>query len=264
MKVKLLPLFLEGPTRMMNTIHTTQARNLYKEVKKSELRDDALSMYTICGDIQGAPLDMGRQRDFPAGWLENQSVWLHMSYKFYLSLLKQEMYDEFFDEMTMGGMLPFMNVTDYGRSLTECVSFIVSSAFKDSRLHGRGFLPRLSGSTSEFLLMWASMFIGPQPFFLDNDGLLNFQLVPALPAWMFSDNNDGTRIVSFQLFGSIHVTYHASSGSTENLFRVKPHHYRVGLRDGSVHDIHASCIEDVQLVEKIRRMFFVSSIDVYF
>ena len=34
------------------------------------------------------PLQIGRMMAFVPGWLENQSVWLHMSYKYYLELLR--------------------------------------------------------------------------------------------------------------------------------------------------------------------------------
>ena len=57
---------------------------------------------------------------FSPGWLENQSIWTHMSYKFYLQLLRGKLYDVFFSELTGGGMLPFQDPLVYGRSLMEC------------------------------------------------------------------------------------------------------------------------------------------------
>jgi hypothetical protein len=159
---------------------------------------------------------MGRMMAFTPGWLENQSVWLHMSYKFYLELLRKGMFDEFFDEMTSGSILLFMRPDQYGRSLMECSLFIASSAFDDPSVRGRSFLARLSGSTAEFLSMWVLLMIGPNPFFLAEDtGELQMQLLPVLPLWFFeSDTTDGNTkddllvVVNFKLFGAITVHYH--------------------------------------------------------
>jgi hypothetical protein len=41
---------------------------------------------------------------FTPGWLENQSIWMHMSYKYYLELLRGKLFDQFFSEMRGGGM----------------------------------------------------------------------------------------------------------------------------------------------------------------
>jgi hypothetical protein len=232
MVVSLFPLFLEGPTRMLKTIETAtkdpvspsiiEAKNLYSKVRMSPLRDNVLQMYTISASLQGESIDMGLEMAFAPGWLENQSVWLHMSYKFYLQLLRHGLYDEFYQEMLGGGILPFMNPSQYGRSLMECSSFIASSAFDDPNIRGRGFLARLSGSTAEYLSIWVLMMIGPNLFSVDShNGQLQMQLKPALPRWLFEDGPtllDGTNIpqmqnpassnstdvtLSFKLFGSI-------------------------------------------------------------
>jgi hypothetical protein len=44
-----------------------------------------LNMYFV-RESQGQSYDMGRQIAFAPGWLENQSIWMHMSYKYYLQL----------------------------------------------------------------------------------------------------------------------------------------------------------------------------------
>jgi hypothetical protein len=263
MIVNLFPLFLEGPTRMMKTTSSkTEALAIYQRVRSSTLRDEKLQMYTISASLKGASFDMGREVAFAPGWLENQSVWLHMSYKFYLELLRHKLYDAFFDEMTNGGFLPFMDANLYGRSLTECSSFIVSSAFEDPSLHGRGFLGRLSGSTAEFLSLWVLMFIGPNPFFLDkNTGQLGMRLIPTLPHWLFKDDGDGFLTVSFRLFSAIDVTYHLKT--SRNLFDTSPTKYVVELRDGTVLNIDGPSIGPV-IAEKIRRVAFASSINAFF
>ena len=269
MTVNLFPLFLEGPTRMMKIVSDkTKAQEIYNSVKSSPLYDTDLGMYTISASLKDASIDMGRDMAFASGWLENQSVWLHMSYKFYYQLLRHELYDEFFDEMSSGGMLPFMDPKKYGRSLLECSSFIASSAFEDPSIRGRGFLARLSGSTAELMSMWILMMIGPKPFYLDQEtGQLQMQLVPALPRWMFiADNNDGggntAPTVSFKLFGAIDVTYYHYRGDA-NLYNIPPSRYVIQLHDGSVFRVDGPSIEPV-LADKIRREVFVASIDAYF
>ncbi|KAJ1429006.1 hypothetical protein B484DRAFT_329235 [Ochromonadaceae sp. CCMP2298] len=135
-----------------------------------------------------------------------------MSYKFYLELLRGGLYEEFFAEIATG-MCPFMDAEVYGRSPLEAASFIVSSAFPDKKLHGQGFLARLSGSTAEFLSMWALMFAGDAPFTLDKDGELQLALNPILPGWLFPPTgrcpNDTTVFlsVSFTFLGTTEVTY---------------------------------------------------------
>ncbi len=151
-------------------------------------------MFTVSESLAAIGPEIGRMVAFAPGWLENQSVWLHMSYKFYLELLRGQLFEEFFHELRCGAV-PFLDPKVYGRSPIEAASFIVSSAFPDSKMHGSSFLARLSGSTAEFLSMWSLMFIGAEPFIVEpatsaadtpigqNELVLHFQ--PALPAWLF-------------------------------------------------------------------------------
>eukprot|EP00555_Chaetoceros_dichaeta_P003014 CAMPEP_0198248510 /NCGR_PEP_ID=MMETSP1447-20131203/259_1 /TAXON_ID=420782 /ORGANISM="Chaetoceros dichaeta, Strain CCMP1751" /LENGTH=1219 /DNA_ID=CAMNT_0043932919 /DNA_START=97 /DNA_END=3756 /DNA_ORIENTATION=+ len=274
MQVGRFPLFLEGPTRYLKTVIDDKAAvsTMYQKVKKSGLRDEALKMYYVSASLKGQSYDMGRMMAFTPGWLENQSIWMHMSYKYYLELLRGKLYVEFFDEMRGGGMLPFMDPVKYGRSLMECSSFLASSAFSDPSYHGRGFSARLSGSTAEFLSMWKLIFIGQNPYFIDeNDGTLKMHLKPAIPAWMFEDDGenaadptydeDGYKTVSFKLFAHIPVTYHNSKGS--DLFGIAPDKYKVTMADGEVHNVQGSVIP-TNLAVAIRKLYSVQSIDAYF
>ena len=272
MRIRKFPMFLEGPVRYMKTIQDEEdkMKDTYQRVLTSGLRDTELNMYFLSATLKGQTFDMGRQIAFAPGWLENQSIWMHMSYKYYLQLLRGKLYTEFFSEMKGGGILPFMDPKVYGRSLMECSSFIASSAFPDPSIHGEGFLARLSGSTAEFMSMWKLMFIGPKPFFLNEMGDVEMQLVPALPAWLFEDKNaetlpnfddDGNYIVIFKLFAAIDVTYHNPSGG--DLFGVPPTKYTVTMADGSEVDIDGPTIPtDTALA--IRRVKDVKSIDAYF
>lgn len=215
-KMHTLPLFLEGPTRHLKVLGALSDRKkLYELVKNSNLYDKALKMYTLSESLVGMGQDIGRMMAFSPGWLENQSVWLHMSYKFYLELLRGGLYEEFFAEIKTG-LVPFMDNKVYGRSPLEAASFIVSSAFPDPKLHGASFLARLSGSTAEMLSMWALMFAGPTPFSLDKDGLLMLKLEPIIPGWLFGD--DGT--VSFTFLGAIQVTYY--NPSKADTWKIQP------------------------------------------
>merc|ERR1711971_1499632 len=185
-------MFLEGPVRYMKTIQDKEdeMQDIYDRVLTSGLRDTELKMYFLSATLQGQTYDMGRQIAFAPGCLENQSIWMHMSYKYYLELIRGKLYDEFFSEMRGGGMLPFMDPVRYGRSLMECSSFLASSVFSDPSYHGRGFSARLSGSTAEFLSIWKLMFIGDKPYFIDESGELKMHLKPVIPAWMFKDDSE--------------------------------------------------------------------------
>lgn len=270
MKVGNFPLFLEGPVRYMKTIQDNKEamKTMYERVLSSGLRDKKLKMYFLSASLKGQSYDMGRMMAFSPGWLENQSIWLHMSYKYYLQLLRGKLYDEFFSEMKNGGILPFMDPNVYGRSLMECSSFIASSAFPDPSMQGRGFLARLSGSTAEFMSMWGLMFIGEKPFFLNHAGDVEMRLEPALPSWLFEDeenkgtrDEDGNLLVSFKLFGKIVVTYHNPGGG--NLYGVNPTSYIIKLSDGSTIDVKGSSIPTKTTIA-IRKVSNVESIDAFF
>lgn len=273
MKVGRFPLFLEGPTRYLKTVTSNKedVAAMYDKVKLSGLRDEELKMYYVSASLEGQSYDMGRMMAFAPGWLENQSIWMHMSYKYYLELLRAKLYDQFYSEMKGGGILPFMDPVIYGRPLMECSSFLASSAFPDPSFHGRGFSARLSGSTAEFLSMWKLIFIGSNPYYLDEDGKVVFSLKPAVPSWMFKDDDpnasdptydeNGILTISFKLFAHIPVTYHNSHGG--DLFDVTPNSYKVTMVDGTEKSIEGGVIP-TDLALTIRRIWDVKSIDAYF
>lgn len=198
-----LPLFLEGPVHDLKLQSGLASRlGLHEKVKSSALYDAKLGMYRVNEALDRSQLELGRAAAFTPGWLENGSIWLHMEYKYLLELLKGGLYEEFFEEFRRCGV-PFLNEAVYGRSTTENVSFIVSSLNPDERLHGRGFVARLSGSTAEFLQMWQLMFFGPQPFAL-RDGKLELDLRPAIPEHLI----DETLTLEATLAGTCRVRLH--------------------------------------------------------
>lgn len=201
-KQHMLPLFLEGAVRYMKLpIGETNRKSLYAHVKASDLYDKKLSMYKVNASLKDTTFEAGRCCSFTPGWLENESIWLHMEYKYLLELIKGGLYKEFFEDFK-NAAVPFLNPETYGRSIYENSSFIASSANPDTRIHGRGFVARLSGSTAEFLQMWTLMMFGHTPFAMTKDGLA-VEFAPVLPEYLIP--NDG--VVEAKFIGKVPVTY---------------------------------------------------------
>lgn len=203
-----LPPFLEGPMHALRTCaDVDRARAIYQQVHASTLFDRKLGMYKTNAPLDSCSHEIGRLRAFTPGWLENESIFLHMAYKYLLEVLRAGLHDEFFIDLRHG-LVPFLDPQIYGRSPLENSSFIVSSAHPDASLHGRGFVARLTGAAAEFLSMWCLMTAGRQPFFL-REGELCLALRPTLPHWLF--RADGT--LTFTFLGHCRVTYRISSTS---------------------------------------------------
>ncbi|MCD8105845.1 MAG: hypothetical protein LUF35_12825 [Lachnospiraceae bacterium] len=200
-----LPHFLEGAVHVLRLpASREEKKELYARIRKSALYDKKLSMYKVNEPLVGTSFELGRCRAFTPGWLENESIWLHMEYKYLLELLKSGLYDEFFQDFHAAAV-PFLDPEVYGRSVYENSSFLASSANLDPRRHGRGFVARLSGSTAEFIHMWTLMMFGAQPFVYNETGKkLTLRLQPALPAWLIPE--DG--IVEARFLGNTTVRYH--------------------------------------------------------
>lgn len=179
-----LPLFLEGFVHALRTERSRSAE-IHRAVKRSPLWDRKLGMYKVNASLQKESYEIGRARAFAPGWLENESIWLHMEYKYLLELLKNGLTQEFY-ESASEALVCFQKAGVYGRSILENSSFIASSAHVDPSVHGQGFVARLSGSTAEFIQMWILLSAGPRPFFLDAAGELSFRLEPALSRGLFT------------------------------------------------------------------------------
>lgn len=182
-EVQKVPYFLEGPVRYLKLNRSLEEKeNLYRAVKSSDLYDRKLKMYKVNASLQEASYELGRARAFTPGWLENESIWLHMEYKYLLELLKSGLYQEFLKDFHQA-LVPFLEEETYGRSILENSSFIASSKNPDSKIHGKGFVARLSGSTVEFLNMWKNMMFGKEPV-LFQDGELMVQFKPVIPEYL--------------------------------------------------------------------------------
>lgn len=252
----LLPLFLEGPTRALKCITDREKADvLHQRIQASDLFDTKLQLYKVNASLQGQPHDIGRAHAFTPGWLENESVWMHMAFKYALALLDAGLYAAFYD--TLQHLLPpFMDAATYGRSPLENVSFIVSSAHPDASLHGAGFVARLSGSTAEFLSMWTRMMIGKRPFFVQ-DGELCLALRPLLPGWLFQA--DGT--LAFTFLGQCRVTYH-NPDRVDTFMDLRIQHMTLHRQDGQIVSLLGAVIP-APYAAAVRAGEFVA-IDAYF
>lgn len=200
-----LPFFLEPQVHALRLIsNIDKAKALYAATKKSNLYDKKLKMYKSTASLKSMPFEIGRCRIFTPGWLEHESVWLHMEYKYLLEILKSGLYAEFYENFK-NVLIPFQNPQRYGRSILENSSFLVSSAFPDKTMHGNGFVARLSGSTAEFLQIWLIMNMGLKPFILNGKDELNLRFRPILAGWLFTKKD---KTYSFNFLSTIKVVYH--------------------------------------------------------
>ncbi|HLF18129.1 MAG TPA: hypothetical protein VI749_04450 [Candidatus Omnitrophota bacterium] len=210
-KKHVLPLFLEGYVHALRASGTKEERlKFYNNVKETDLFDRKLKMYKVTSDLSSQTEEIGRARIFPRGWLENESIWLHMEYKFMLELLRGGLYEEFYENFR-NVLIPFHKPQRYGRSILENSSFIVSSVHEDEALHGQGFVARLSGSTAEFLHIWLLMNIGLKPFSVNSKNELNLNFDPVLAGWLFTTKASTAfpkNTYAFQFLGKILVVYH--------------------------------------------------------
>ncbi|TMW70934.1 hypothetical protein [Alteribacter natronophilus] len=221
--------FLEGVVKSMKVCgDREQAKDIYRAVRASDIYDRKLKMYKTSAPVAGEPGELGRVKAFTPGWLENESIFLHMEYKYLLATLQSGLYDEFYEDIRHA-LIPFLDPAVYGRSTLENSSFLASSANPDPKLHGRGFVSRLSGSTVEHLSIWFTMMTGGKPFAVEN-GTLTCRLNPALPGWMFTEDGE----VSFTFLGNVNVTYvNSERQDTFGQDAVKPVKFEVIWTDGT-------------------------------
>ena len=195
--------FLEGPVRYLKLPGSCEAkRELYRKVKNSDLYDKALGMYKVNASLRKESYELGRATAFTPGWLENESIWLHMEYKYLLELLKSGMYEEFAEDFHKAG-IPFQPEERYGRSCLENSSFLASSSNPNPDIRGKGYVARLSGSTVEFLQMWRILMFGIRPFYTEN-GKLCLQFAPAIPEYLLDQNLS----IRARFLGKTDVVYH--------------------------------------------------------
>lgn len=201
--------FLEGAVHALrSSTDPVQAQALRQAVRASALYDTALGMYRVNVPLDTESFEIGRSRIFSPGWLENESIFLHMHYKFLLETLRSGLAAEFFEDLKRG-LVAFHQPEVYGRSPLENSSFIASSRFPDAQAHGVGFVARLSGATAEWISMVLHMGLGATPFKVV-DGALRFEPQPVLADWLFTTQPTagfGANSFGFKLFGQTWVVY---------------------------------------------------------
>ena len=206
-----IPFFLEAPARLLSSgLTTTQkAKDLYKTIKASSLYDAPLRIYKTSVSLADESMEIGRIRAFTPGWLERESAFLHMTYKYLLGLLKAEAYDAFFEAMN-DGFTCFMDPLVYGRSPLENSSFIATTNNPDSSKHGQGFFARLSGSTAEVISIWKRLLFGKSLFTVVNNQL-QFQIAPLIPSSFYLNG-----IIKTTLFSHVEVVLEKIDKNTDN------------------------------------------------
>ena len=217
----------------------------YNNVKNSDLYDDKLSMYKVNESLEPASYELGRCKAFTPGWLENESIWLHMEYKYLLELLKSGLYKEFTEDFHKAA-IPFLDPDVYGRSIYENSSFIASSKNPNPDYHGRGFVARLSGSTIEFIQMWKLMMFGKCPFRM-KDGELVLEFAPLLPEYLIGDDKE----VRATFLGNVEVVYQLAEKKdyipgeySVTEITLKYQDENIAKADGAY--VNASMVEDVR------------------
>ncbi len=260
-----LPLFLEGPVHYLRSNKNIEkSRQLVKNIRQSGLYDRKLNMYKVNECLDTEPDEIGRARTFSPGWFENESIWLHMEYKYILEMLKSGLYEDFFHDFKKV-LIPFLKPEMYGRSILENSSFIVSSANPDPDIHGGGYVARLSGATAEFINILLIMIQGKTPFTLNNQ--LEFSLSPVLPSWLFTNEEKRVKLYkngkleeefvdkdsfSFIFLGKILVTYHnPQRKNTYGQDKAKITSYKITFLNGSEKTYNDSKLSG-DIVEAIR------------
>jgi hypothetical protein len=234
-----LPLFLEGPVHYLRLCpQRSVAEEFHRNMLASPLYDQKLRMIKVNAPISSAGQDIGRITVFSPGWLENESIWLHMEYKYLFELLRNGLATEFFN-IAKTALVPFLDPNVYGRSTMENSSFIASSAHPDESIHGQGFVARLSGATAEFISMWIAMTSGLRPFTMAGSELC-LALQPCLPADFFTEDNT----FSFSFLGSCEVVYHNEKRrDTFGPQAVQVQTYRITFANEAVETVIGSLVQ---------------------
>jgi len=251
-KQHVLPYFLEGIVKYLK-LNVGDKDSVYKMVKNSDLYDKKLGMYKMNVSLENEPYEIGRCRVFTSGWLENESIGLHMEYKYFLELLKSGMYEEFGKDLKKMAV-PFLDPDIYGRSTLENCSFIACSNNPNKSIHGKGFVARLSGATVEFINIWQIMMFGKEPFRYENEELL-FKLQPYIPSYLIGEQKEIT--VTFLGKCKIQYIFDKSSECRPSKYTIKE--YVLEYQNGQITTVYNEVIKGIMaldirdgLVEKIQ------------
>lgn len=271
-----LPSFLEGPVHFLRIEKDKKiSSSLAKSVRSSSLFDEKLKMYKVNEPLIEMPMEIGRTKTFSRGWLENESIWTHMEYKYMLELLRSGLFEQFYSDFK-NVLIPFMKPEIYGRCILENSSFLASSANPDASIHGTGFVARLSGATAEFIHILMMMAVGEKPFGLNVYNNLTLTFKPVLPAWLFTSKEEKVKLwqgekqiektfavktFSFMFLGDILVTY--KNPKMKNTFGnngVKPISAIIKEKDGTETEINGDTFNET--IAKKAREHKIKSIEI--
>ncbi len=253
--------FLEGPARFLATRpEASQALAVYEAVRNSTLYDEKLEVYRMSGPLTEESVALGHITSWQPGWMDNEGISTTMALHYLLSLLQGGLAAEFYRDIK-GHLAPFWTPAEYGRSIFENVSYIVSSAYPEKARHGQGLRPRLSSVSAEVMHMWTLMTAGPRPFTLSPQKELRFGLRPLLAGWMFTTHSvpftyrDRVRVheieiprnsFAFRFLGNTLVVYRndARRNTYDGTNRVES--YLIQYRDGTVKEVKGESFDDKQ------------------
>jgi len=242
--LRALPPFLEAPARFLKIAHlfpNYQAEKVYRKIRDSDLFDQQLKMYKTSADLDSETLEIGRIRAFTKGWLERESNFVHMSFKYLYGLLRSGQYEAFYEDIKTS-MPPFMDPYRYGRSIYENVSFIATTNNPDPETHGTGFVARLSGCNAEVVSMWFHMMFGQTPFTVEDSELV-LTLKPLVPSSFFQDG-----ILKAKFLGSIDIIYLNSGNLSTFDERVKVLKYEL-VNNQMVKEIASSSLKGQDAID---------------
>lgn len=194
-----MPVFLEGAARSCKLPEELRISDLPDRLRKSNLYDKTLGVYKTSESLERESIEIGRISNFSPGWLERESDFLHMDYKYLYGLLKGGYYSDFYKEIETN-FVCFMSPEKYKRNPLENVSFIATDVNRDKQICGQGFYARLTGATTELISMVWLMFLGERPFVL-LDGKLAMHVCPKLSNKFLKDGR-----ATIVLFGDVEVT----------------------------------------------------------
>ncbi len=203
-KQRVLPAFLESEAKYLY-LKPSDAKKHYALVKDSGMYDKQLKVFKTSETLAGESHEIGRIRSFVPGWLERESCFLHMDYKFMLGLLRSGLYDEFFEE-AQTNFVCNMDASKYGRNILENSTFIATSNHCDPDKTGQGFQPRLTGANPEMLTMLITIATGGELFKMRDGGLVLEPSPKIHKAWFGSDKK-----VVFKFYRDIPFIYYNPS-----------------------------------------------------
>ena len=180
-----LPAFLESPARLLKLGKQYINNKDLNNINRSPLLDKKFHIYKTSVPLDEVSPEVGRLLSFTPGWLERESDFLHMSFKYLLGLLKAGYYTQFF-KAVKNNFPCFMNPNIYGRSIFENVSFIVPSDHVDIKEHGSGHFARLTGANAEIINMYQLVLFGDHIFKCQNNKVY-FDLNPHIPLVLFKN-----------------------------------------------------------------------------